>query len=60
MQFRRLGASGLQVSAIGLGCNPFGNEVDVDTARRIVDRAIELGVTYFDSADSYYSGRSEE
>jgi aryl-alcohol dehydrogenase-like predicted oxidoreductase len=60
VQFRRLGASGLQVSAIGLGCNPFGNEVDVDTARRIVDRAIELGVTYFDSADSYYSGRSEE
>jgi aryl-alcohol dehydrogenase-like predicted oxidoreductase len=60
VQFRRLGASGLQVSAIGLGCNPFGNEVDVDTARRIVDRAIELGVTYFDSADSYYAGRSEE
>ena len=60
MQFRRLGASGLQVSAIGLGCNPFGNEVDLETARRIVDRAIELGVTYFDSADSYYAGRSEE
>jgi aryl-alcohol dehydrogenase-like predicted oxidoreductase len=60
VQFRKLGASGLQVSAIGLGCNPFGNEVDVDTARRIVDRAIELGVTYFDSADSYHSGRSEE
>jgi len=48
------------VSAIGLGCNPFGNEVDLETARRIVDRAIELGVTYFDSADSYYAGRSEE
>ncbi|MBV9600466.1 MAG: aldo/keto reductase [Chloroflexi bacterium] len=60
MQFRRLGASGLQVSAIGLGCNPFGNEVDAETARSIVDRAIELGVTYFDSADSYYAGRSEE
>jgi aryl-alcohol dehydrogenase-like predicted oxidoreductase len=60
VQFRRLGTSGLQVSAIGLGCNPFGNEVDVDTARQIVDRAIELGVTYFDSADSYYAGRSEE
>jgi aryl-alcohol dehydrogenase-like predicted oxidoreductase len=60
VQFRKLGASGLQVSAIGLGCNPFGNEVDLDTARRIVDRAIELGVTYFDSADSYYAGRSEE
>jgi aryl-alcohol dehydrogenase-like predicted oxidoreductase len=60
VQFRKLGASGLLVSAIGLGCNPFGNEVDLDTARSIVDRAIELGVTYFDSADSYYAGRSEE
>ena len=60
MQFRKLGASGLQVSAIGLGCNPFGNEVDLETARLIVDRAIDLGVKYFDSADSYYEGRSEE
>jgi aryl-alcohol dehydrogenase-like predicted oxidoreductase len=53
MQFRRLGASGLNVSAIGLGCNPFGNEVDASNARAIVDRAIELGVNYFDTADSY-------
>jgi aryl-alcohol dehydrogenase-like predicted oxidoreductase len=60
VQFRKLGASGLRVSTIGLGCNPFGNEVDLETARAIVDRAIELGVTYFDSADSYYAGRSEE
>ena len=60
MQFRRLGASGLRVSAIGLGCNPFGNEVDVQTACAIVDRAMDLGVNYFDSADSYYEGRSEE
>ena len=60
MQFRKLGASGLHVSALGLGCNPFGNEVDAETAAHIVDRAIELGVNYFDTADSYYAGRSEE
>ena len=60
MQFRKLGASGLHVSAIGLGCNPFGNEVDPATAQAIVARALDLGVTYFDSADSYYDGRSEE
>jgi len=60
VQFRKLGASGLQVSAIGLGCNPFGNEVDQPMAHVIVDRAIELGVNYFDTADSYYAGRSEE
>jgi aryl-alcohol dehydrogenase-like predicted oxidoreductase len=50
----------MRVSALGLGCNPFGNEVDVAGATRIVDRALELGVTYFDTADSYFEGRSEE
>jgi aryl-alcohol dehydrogenase-like predicted oxidoreductase len=60
VQYRRLGASGLRVSAIGLGCNPFGNEVDPPTAQAIVDAAIDLGVNYFDTADSYYEGRSEE
>src|SRR5579859_541794 len=60
VQFRRLGRSGLRVSAVGLGCNPFGNEVDASTARAIVSRAIDLGVNYFDTADSYYDGRSED
>jgi aryl-alcohol dehydrogenase-like predicted oxidoreductase len=60
VQFRKLGASGLRVSAIGLGCNPFGNEVDAPTAEAIVARAIDLGVNYFDTADAYYEGRSEE
>jgi aryl-alcohol dehydrogenase-like predicted oxidoreductase len=59
MQFRKLGASGLSVSAVGLGCNPFGNEVDQPTAREIVSAALESGVNYFDTADSYYEGRSE-
>ena len=60
VQFRKLGASGLEASPVGLGCNPFGNEVDAPTAQAIVDRAIELGVNYFDTAPSYYDGRSEE
>jgi aryl-alcohol dehydrogenase-like predicted oxidoreductase len=60
MRYRVLGRSGLRVSAIGLGCNPFGNEVDAATARRIVDTAIDLGVNYFDTADAYSAGRSEE
>ncbi|HEV7664012.1 MAG TPA: aldo/keto reductase, partial [Chloroflexota bacterium] len=59
MQFRKLGRSGLHVSAVGLGCNPFGNEVDASTAQQVVERAIDLGVNYFDSADSYNDGRSE-
>jgi aryl-alcohol dehydrogenase-like predicted oxidoreductase len=60
MEYRVLGRSGLRVSAVGLGCNPFGNEVDAATAQRIVDAAIDLGVNYFDTADAYYDGRSEE
>lgn len=60
MEYRRMGNSGLKVSAIGLGCNPFGNEVDAAGAARIVGKALDLGVTYFDTADSYFEGRSEE
>jgi 1-deoxyxylulose-5-phosphate synthase len=60
MEHRQLGTSGLRVSAIGLGCNPFGNEVDPETAQAIVDTAMDAGVTYFDTADTYFDGRSEE
>jgi aryl-alcohol dehydrogenase-like predicted oxidoreductase len=60
MDFRRLGNTGMRVSAVGVGCNPFGNEVDAAMAARIVHRALDLGVTYFDTADSYFNGRSEE
>jgi aryl-alcohol dehydrogenase-like predicted oxidoreductase len=60
MEYRQLGTSGLRISAVGLGCNPFGNEVDQPTATAIVDAAIEEGVTYFDTADSYFEGRSEQ
>jgi aryl-alcohol dehydrogenase-like predicted oxidoreductase len=59
MEYRRLGTSGLRISAIGLGCNPFGNEVDAPNATAIVDAALAAGVTYFDTADSYFDGRSE-
>ena len=60
MEHRRVGWSGLKVSAIGVRCNPFGIEVDASTAGRIVDTALDLGVTYFDTADSYSQGVSEE
>lgn len=60
MEYRNLGHSGLQVSALGLGANPFGNEVDADTAAAIVHRALDLGVNYIDTADIYNQGVSEE
>jgi aryl-alcohol dehydrogenase-like predicted oxidoreductase len=57
MQMRRLGDSGLKVSAVGLGCNNFGMRIDQDATQAVVDAAIEEGVTLFDTSDSY--GESE-
>ncbi len=50
---RSLGNSGLQVSAIGLGCNSLGGRVDDETSRQIVHKALDLGITLFDTANSY-------
>jgi aryl-alcohol dehydrogenase-like predicted oxidoreductase len=58
MAYRRLGRSGLVVSVAGLGGNNFGNRIDLDTTRRVVDAALESGVTLIDTSDSY--GSSEE
>jgi len=53
MRYLPLGGSGLQVSAIGLGCNNFGGRIDVDASRAVVDAAIEAGVTLLDTSDTY-------
>jgi aryl-alcohol dehydrogenase-like predicted oxidoreductase len=56
---RPLGDSGLQVSVVGLGCNNFGRRLDLAGTRRVVDAAIDHGITFFDTADIYGSGQSE-
>jgi aryl-alcohol dehydrogenase-like predicted oxidoreductase len=53
MKLRQLGNSGLQVSVVGLGCNNFGWRIDLEASRRVVDRALELGITLLDTADIY-------
>jgi aryl-alcohol dehydrogenase-like predicted oxidoreductase len=50
---RYLGNSGLKVSAIGLGCNSLGGRVDEATSRQIVHKALDVGITLFDTANSY-------
>jgi aryl-alcohol dehydrogenase-like predicted oxidoreductase len=60
MRFRRLGTSGLQVSVVGLGCNNFGSRIDEAQAARVVDAAVDGGITLFDTADVYGNGQSEE
>jgi aryl-alcohol dehydrogenase-like predicted oxidoreductase len=57
---RRLGTSGLQVSAFGLGGNTFGATVDGDDAVKTIQHAIDQGITFIDTADVYSMGRSEE
>ena len=60
MEQRNLGRSGLQVSAVGLGCNNFGWRCDQKQTAAVVDKALELGVALFDTADIYGGGLSEE
>ncbi|HEY8173783.1 MAG TPA: aldo/keto reductase [Dehalococcoidia bacterium] len=60
MEYRNLGNSGLQVSVVGLGCNSFGRRCDAAQTKLVVDRAVELGVTLFDTADIYGPGGLSE
>ena len=53
MDYRILGTSGLRVSAVGLGCNNFGIRCDLEQTRAVVDKALDLGITLFDTADTY-------
>ena len=61
MEFRALGDSDLRVSEICLGTwTTFGGSLDDDAARALVDAAFEQGVNFFDTANVYSEGRSEE
>lgn len=53
MELRNLGASGLQVSVVGLGCNNFGGRIGLEASRAVVHKALDLGVTLLDTADVY-------
>lgn len=53
MDIRNLGHSGLRVSAVGIGCNNFGARVDVEGTRKVIYKAIDMGITLFDTADVY-------
>ena len=53
MTYRQLGTSGLTVSVVGIGCNNFGARMADEDVPRVVDAAIDAGVTLFDTADIY-------
>ncbi len=57
---RRLGRSALVVPDVGIGANNFGTRMDAAAVQRVVDAALNLGATFFDTADVYGHGQSEE
>jgi aryl-alcohol dehydrogenase-like predicted oxidoreductase len=50
----------LEVSVVGLGCNNFGWRIDAEASAKVIDAAIESGITFFDTADRYGKGQSED
>ena len=58
MEQRRIGE--LSVSVVGLGCNNFGRRIDAQQTVEVVDAAIDAGINFFDTADMYSEGLSEE
>jgi aryl-alcohol dehydrogenase-like predicted oxidoreductase len=66
MEFARLGATGLKVSRICLGCMTYGSKrwrewiLEEEESRPLIQRALELGINFFDTADVYSTGVSEE
>jgi aryl-alcohol dehydrogenase-like predicted oxidoreductase len=58
MEYRRLGS--LSVSLVGIGCNNFGWRTDAAGTAAVVDAALDTGINFFDTADVYGAGQSEE
>ena len=60
MEYRSLGSSGLKVSLVGIGCNNFGRRCDQQQTAKIVHCALDQGINFFDTADMYAGGLSEQ
>ncbi|MEM9178028.1 MAG: aldo/keto reductase, partial [Myxococcota bacterium] len=60
MEFRNLGDCGLKVSVAGLGCNNFGMTIGYEESERVIRAALDSGINFFDTADCYGGGGSEE
>ncbi len=64
MHYVRLGRTGIKVSPICLGCMSFGSMadwmIDEEAARSVIQRALDGGINFFDTADAYSRGQSEE
>ncbi len=60
MQYRNFGRTGVNVSALGLGCMMFGGKTSPEDSYTIIDSAIDAGINFLDTANVYNAGKSEE
>lgn len=60
MEYRKLGRTGVKVSPLCLGCMMFGGSTSAEDSYAIIDRAIDAGINFLDTANVYSRGRSEE
>jgi aryl-alcohol dehydrogenase-like predicted oxidoreductase len=60
MKKKRIGRTSIEVSQLGLGCATFGREIDEVESHQIMDFAVELGITLFDTAESYGGGEARD
>ena len=60
METRRIGGeSGFDITIVGLGCNAFGRRIDQNAATKVINGALDAGITFFDTAEGYGNGLSE-
>ena len=60
MQYKRMGRTGLKISAMSIGTMFFGTQVNEEEAIKTLDLAFDIGINMFDTADAYTGGKSEE
>jgi len=60
MRYTRLGRTGPEISRICLGTNNFGGQLNVEDATKVIRKAVDLGINFIDTANTYADGRSEE
>ena len=60
METRRIGGeSGFDITIVGLGCNAFGRRIDQEASTKVINGALDAGITFFDTAEGYGNGLSE-
>ena len=60
MKYNNFGRTGIQVSPLCLGCMNFGGATDESSAQQLIDRSIDEGINFIDTANAYNEGKSEQ